>query len=123
MKLKNLIINALAVVGAVVVTEKIVDVISNSNTKEISKKLLNDLDLESVLDEENDFEDLEHNDCHYTSCNHDNSVYPDIKKYENSKTSEENHTFQYTVKTSDINNNDEATEDTSSDEKANKEEG
>ncbi len=102
MKLKKLIVNALAVVGTVVIVDNVINAISNNNTKEISKKFLNDFDLETVLEEENELALTNHYSNGYK--NYEGVIFPDIKKYEAPNGSGNSHSFQYTIKTDVIKN-------------------
>lgn len=81
MKIGKLIVNTLAVIGAIVVVDKAVSAISDKATKIISEEMLNN-DSESSADEENE-------------------TFPDIKKYEESP-EEEKQSFEYAVKSENI---------------------
>lgn len=110
MNFKKLITNTLAIVGAVVVVDKVVNAISNKSTKAISEALINDAFDNDEEQEDSDLyqcsfldDDYEENlnACH---CGEDSEVdsvaFPDIKKYESKDT--DNATFQYAIKTEPI---------------------
>lgn len=110
MNFKKLITNTLAIVGAVVIVDKVVNAISNKSTKAISEALINDgfdneeedSDLYQCSFLDDDYEE-NLNACH---CGEDSEIdsvaFPDIKKYENKDS--ENATFQYAIKTEPITN-------------------
>jgi len=106
MNFKKLITNTLAIVGAVVVVDKIVNAVSNKSIKTISEALLKG-DLHEDEDEDEDSglcqcsfldDDYEENlnACH---CGEDAEIdyeaFPDIKQYGDS----DENAFQYAIKT------------------------
>lgn len=105
MNFKKLITNTLAIVGAVVVVDKIVNAVSNKSIKSISEALMKG---DSNEDEDSDLcqcsfldDDYEENlnACH---CGEDSEIdyeaFPDIKQYEDS----DEGAFQYAIKTEPI---------------------
>lgn len=95
MNLKKIITNTLAIVGAVVIIDKIVEVVTNKGTKAVCDALNSD-DICECSNAEEDTTSCEcDQDC---SCNENESAYPDIKKYnEDGK-----HTFEYTINAENI---------------------
>ncbi|WP_346930809.1 hypothetical protein [Clostridium sp.] len=101
MNFKKLITNTLAVVGAVVIVDKIVNAVSNKSIKTISEALMND---NEDKDEDSDLcqcsfldDDYEENlnACHCGEGEMDYEAFPDIKQYED----EDDNAFQYAIKT------------------------
>lgn len=112
MNFKKLITNTLAVVGAVVIVDRVINVISTKSTKAISEALMNDGLYNDEEQEDSDIyqysfldDDYEENlnDCH---CGEDDEMdsiaFPDIKKYRNKDA--DNTAFQYAIKTEPITN-------------------
>jgi hypothetical protein len=106
MNFKKLITNTLAVVGAVVIVDKVVNTISTKSTKAISEALMNDNLDEDGDDDSNSCQfsflddDYEENlnACHCGESDEINSsAFPDIKKYINKNSKDT--TFQYAIKT------------------------
>lgn len=108
MNLKKIITNTLAVVGAVVIIDRIVEVVTNKGTKAVCEEL-NTYDV-CCEDEDQchcgcdcDYNESDESEPSYEcdescSCNHEDAAFPDIKKYDE----EDKHTFQYTIKTENI---------------------
>lgn len=93
MNLKKIIVNSLAVVGAIVIVDKLIEVVTDKATKVISEDMLDD-----------NFDDEECVECHEEneSCPFKDDSFPEIKKYDNG---EEGQSFQYTVKAENITSN------------------
>lgn len=93
MNLKKIIVNSLAVVGAIVIVDKLIEVVTNKATKIVS---------EDMLDE--NFDDEECIKCNEENepCPFEDDSFPEIKKYDNG---EEGQSFQYTVKAENITSN------------------
>ena len=91
MNIKKLVVNSLAVVGAIVVIDKVVNAICEKSTKIISEDMLDDdccsCDHDEDIEESNEDED--------------NVSFPDIEKYDD-PSSEDGQTFEYSVKTENI---------------------
>ncbi|MEG1256377.1 hypothetical protein [Clostridium sp.] len=107
MNLKKLITNTLAVVGGVVIVDKVVNAVSNKSTEAISKSMIDkDFTEDETSDScqcnflDNDYEDiLGSNNSEENNYSCDNSeIFPDIKKYEDT-----NHVFEYAIKTDTAN--------------------
>ena len=103
MNFKKIITNSLAIVGAVVIIDKIVDVVTNKGTKAVCDALNEDDFNSEDYNEDcccNNFED-EDNTCQCDeACEcYDESVdFPNIEKYDKSDKT----TFEYTIKTENI---------------------
>lgn len=104
MNLKKIITNTLAVVGAVVIIDKVIEVVTTKGTKAVCEAL-NEEDTNYDLDEhcQCGCTDSEENEASYQceddcSCSQQEETFPDIKKYDNDK----NHTFEYTIKAENI---------------------
>ena len=106
MNLKKIITNTLAVVGAVVIIDKVVDLVTTKGTKAVCVAL-NDEDTDTTLDDScecgcgcTDAEGSENScQCEDTcSCNHEDAAFPEIKKYEENN----QHAFEYTIKGENI---------------------
>lgn len=105
MNLKKIVVNSLAVVGAIVVTDKVVNAICNKSTKAVSEELLKKFshgghccckkDEDSVDTEEESSEN-----------NSEDNSFPDIEKYEEPSDDELNEdepkTYEFTVKAENI---------------------
>lgn len=104
MNFKKLITNTLAIVGAVVIIDKIVNVISDKGTEVISKAMLDDDftnndscddSCQCSLFDDEDEETLHSTESEENTNNSDSSIiFPEIKKYE-----DKNQVFQYAIKT------------------------
>lgn len=106
MNLKKIITNTLAIVGAVVVIDKVVELVTTKSTKAVC----------DALNEEDSAYDLEDTcecgcGCSYTdnleeecqcndecSCTDENAAFPEIKKYD----TDTGHAFEYTIKAENI---------------------
>lgn len=107
MNFKKLITNTLAVVGAVVIIDRIVDVIKEKGTAAVSKAMLDEDFSEDESDDscqcsflDDDYEEnLSSCQCDDNNCSGDDSIiFPEIKKYSN-KNSDKNQVFEYAIKT------------------------
>ena len=106
MNLKKIITSTLAVVGAVVIIDKVVDLITTKGTKAVCEAL-DDEDMSfdlndncecgcSCSDSEDDNSTCKcEDDC---SCSHDDITFPDIQKYDDSK----KHTFEYAINAENV---------------------
>ncbi len=105
MNFKKIITNTLAIVGAVVIIDKIVEVVTNKGTKAVCEALnaddvdTEDYDTDNIYgcsDSEEGVTSCEcSQDCLY---NEDESAFPDIKKYDE----DGKHTFEYTINAENI---------------------
>ncbi|MEG2017795.1 MAG: hypothetical protein RR844_07425 [Clostridium sp.] len=106
MNLKKIITNTLAIVGAVVIIDKVVDLVTTKGTKAVCDAL-NDEDTAYDLNENcecgcgcTDTEGSE--DCCQSedtcSCNKEASAFPEIKKYEENN----QRAFEYTIQGENI---------------------
>lgn len=106
MNLKKIITNTLAIVGAVVIIDKVVDLVTTKGTKAVCDAL-NDEDTTYDLNENcecgcgcTDAECSE-DSCQCgdaCSCNEEDSAFPEIKKYEENN----QNAFEYTIKGENI---------------------
>lgn len=106
MNLRKIITNTLAVVGAVVIIDKVVEMVTTKGTKAVCDAL-NDEDIAydfndscecgcSSTDSEKTESDCKcGEDC---SCNHEDAAFPDIQKYDDNNS----HTFEYPIKAENI---------------------
>ena len=104
MNLRKIITNTLAVVGAVVIIDKVIEIVTTKGTKAVCEAL-NEEDANYDLDDncecgcndsmENESPTQCEDDC---SCNQQYETFPDIQKYENDETN----TFEYTIKAENI---------------------
>jgi len=107
MNLKKIITNTLAVVGGVVIVDKVVNVVSNKSTEAISKAMLNKDFTEDETSDccqcnflDNDYQDiLGSSNNEENNYSYDNSeIFPEIKKDEDT-----NPVFEYAIKTDTAN--------------------
>lgn len=106
MNLRKIITNTLAVVGAVVIIDKVVEMVTTKGTKAVCDAL-NDEDIAYDLNDScecgcgsTDSEESE-SDCQCgegCSCNHEDAAFPDIQKYDDSNA----HTFEYSINAENI---------------------
>ena len=90
MNFKKIIVNSLAVVGAIVIVDKLIEVVTDKTTKIVS---------EDMLDENFDDEECIECDEENEPCPFEDDSFPEIKKYDNA---DEGQAFQYTVKAENI---------------------
>ena len=104
MNLKKIITNTLAVVGAVVIVDKVIELVTTKGTKAVCEAL-NEEETNCDLDDNcecgcNDYvEDESPNQCEdHCSSSDQGETFPHIQKYEN----DEANTFEYTIKAENI---------------------
>lgn len=105
MSLRKIITNTLAIVGAVVVIDKIVEIVTTKGNEAVCNALNNDEDYDLSDSCECGCEcsnsDYVEADCQCEdncSCTHEDDTLPEIKKYEDNPT----HSFEYTIKAENI---------------------